>query len=89
MTVQEAAEAANINSYQMQSSFGAHEIKPGGLTLNSQVPAWVRNDLRKRGYKIAFRTEPQAHSMPSGLTGSTAPFGVGRVIMERDYGIAW
>src|SRR6186713_324193 len=35
MTVQEAAEAANITSYQMRDSFGAHESFPGRLTLNS------------------------------------------------------
>ena len=29
MDVQEAVEAPNINSYQMRSSFGAHESKPG------------------------------------------------------------
>ena len=31
MTVQEAAEAPNINSYQMRSSFGDHESEPGRL----------------------------------------------------------
>ena len=29
MTVQEAVEAANINSYQMRSSFGDHTSEPG------------------------------------------------------------
>ena len=32
MTVQEATEAANITSYQMRDSFGAHESFPGRLT---------------------------------------------------------
>ncbi|HSB36293.1 MAG TPA: gamma-glutamyltransferase, partial [Thermoanaerobaculia bacterium] len=31
MTPQEASEAANVNSEQMRSSFGAHEAKPGTL----------------------------------------------------------
>ena len=38
MNVQEAAEAANFNSYQMRSSFGAHESEPGSLLLNDRVP---------------------------------------------------
>ena len=29
MTVQQAVEAPNINSFQMRSSFGAHEARPG------------------------------------------------------------
>ncbi|MFI5351291.1 MAG: gamma-glutamyltransferase family protein, partial [Elusimicrobiota bacterium] len=33
MTVQEATEAANINSYQMRSSFGAHESRPGAMMI--------------------------------------------------------
>lgn len=34
----EAAEAANVTSYQMRSSFGEHESRPGRLTLNESVP---------------------------------------------------
>ncbi|MFQ5630883.1 MAG: gamma-glutamyltransferase family protein, partial [bacterium] len=41
MNVQEACEAANINSYQMQSSFGDHNARPGRLTLNEQTPDYV------------------------------------------------
>ncbi|MEX0909533.1 MAG: gamma-glutamyltransferase, partial [Gemmatimonadaceae bacterium] len=33
MTVQQASEAANINSYQMRSSFGAHESRPGRILI--------------------------------------------------------
>ena len=39
MNVQQATEAANINSYQMHSSFGDHESEPGRLLLNEAVPA--------------------------------------------------
>lgn len=34
MDVQEATEAANFNSYQMRSSFGAHASEPGRMTLD-------------------------------------------------------
>ena len=39
MTVQQAVEAANFNSYQMRSSFDDHESEPGRITLNEAMPA--------------------------------------------------
>jgi len=56
MNVQEACEAANITSYQMKSSFGKHESRPGRLTLNELVPPWVRSALEKLGYQLDFRS---------------------------------
>src|SRR5690606_8070660 len=52
MNVQQAAEAANINSYQMQSSFGAHEAEPGRLLVREDVPPWIQDELRKLGYDV-------------------------------------
>lgn len=52
MTVQEAAEAANISSYQMRESFGFHESKPGEMTITNSMPPWVRSDLTRMGYKL-------------------------------------
>src|SRR4029079_16576605 len=54
MTPQEATEAANITSYQMRDSFGAHESIPGRVTLTSSIPQWVREDLVKRGDKPEY-----------------------------------
>ena len=54
MSVQQAAEAANITSWQMRDSFGGHESFPGRLTLTNSIPAWVREDLQHRGYKLEF-----------------------------------
>jgi gamma-glutamyltranspeptidase / glutathione hydrolase len=89
MNVQEAAEAANITSYQMRDSFGAHESFPGRLTLTNSVPDWVRSDLTRRGYKLEFT---QTNSGPitaiyvdrkhGSLWGAAAYHG-------EDYGIAW
>jgi gamma-glutamyltranspeptidase/glutathione hydrolase len=89
MTVQEAAEAANITSYQMRDSFGAHESFPGRLTLTNSVPDWVRTDLTRKGYKLEFT---QVNSGPitaiyvdrehGSLWGAAAYHG-------EDYGIAW
>ncbi|HSR69321.1 MAG TPA: gamma-glutamyltransferase [Acidobacteriota bacterium] len=56
MDVQQAAEAANIVSYQMKSSFGRHESTPGRLTLHEDVPPWVIAELREMGYRINTRS---------------------------------
>ena len=55
MNAQEAAEAANITSYQMQSSFGAHKSEPGRLRVRDDVPPWVRWKLREMGYRVETR----------------------------------
>src|SRR5918995_4818161 len=46
MTPQQAVEAPNINSYQMRSSFGAHESRTGNLLLASSIPDSVRTALQ-------------------------------------------
>ncbi|HEY4658334.1 MAG TPA: gamma-glutamyltransferase, partial [Gemmatimonadaceae bacterium] len=45
MTVQQAVEAANINSYQMRSTFGQHESRPGRILVNASTPVVVRDQL--------------------------------------------
>jgi gamma-glutamyltranspeptidase / glutathione hydrolase len=89
MTVQEATEGANIHNYQIQSSFGAHESKPGSITLNSQVPPWVRNDLEKRGYKMDFldRTSGPLNAIWFDWKHNT--FWGGSSNHGEDYGIGW
>lgn len=52
--VQRSAEAPNINSFQMRSSFGAHEIRPGRLLLANSTPQAVRDELAKMGYTLVF-----------------------------------
>jgi gamma-glutamyltranspeptidase / glutathione hydrolase len=54
MNAQEAAEAANINSFQMRSTFGQHEIGPGRLLVQNATPPWVQSELRKMGYTLTF-----------------------------------
>ena len=38
MTPQQAAEAANMNSFQLHDSFGDHASKPGRMMLGDEVP---------------------------------------------------
>ena len=52
MNVQEAAEAPNFLSFQMQESFGMHKSEPGRLAVNESVPPWTRLQLAKMGYKV-------------------------------------
>ncbi|MDO9553823.1 gamma-glutamyltransferase family protein [Rhodonellum sp.] len=89
MTVQEAAEAANFNSYQMQSSFGAHESKPGAITLNTQIPSWTRGDLKKRGYKMDFLEKTSGPLNAIWFDWKHGTFWGGSSNHGEDYGIAW
>ncbi len=89
MNVQEAAEGANITSYQMRDSFGAHESFPGRLTLTNSIPAWVRSDLQRKGYKLEFVENNSGpitaifiDSKHGTMAGAAAWYG-------EDYGIAW
>lgn len=89
MTVQEAAEAANIHSYQMQSSFGAHESKPGSITLNTAVPSWTRKDLGNRGYKMNFLERTSGPLNAIWFDWKHNSFWGGSSNHGEDYGIAW
>jgi gamma-glutamyltranspeptidase/glutathione hydrolase len=89
MNVQQAAEAANINSYQMQSSFGAHEAEPGRLLVREDLSAWTQAELQKLGYDV--ETAPRTSGPITAiwfdrehgtLWGGASDFG-------EDYGIAW
>ncbi len=89
MNVQEAAEAPNITSFQMQSSFGAHESKPGRLTLNETVPPWVRGELRKMGYELRFRPRTSGPINAIFFDWKHGTMWGGSSHRGEDYGIAW
>ncbi len=75
MTPQQAAEAANINSEQMRSSFGAHEARPGHLLLASSTPDSVRGRLKRMGYALEFEER------------TSGP--INAVLFDRDHGTMW
>jgi gamma-glutamyltranspeptidase/glutathione hydrolase len=89
MSVQQAAEAANVNSYQMHNSFGDHTSEPGRLVVRNDLPSWVKAELGRMGYRVEGweRTSgpinaiyfDQAHGS---LWGGSSDFG-------EDYGVAW
>jgi gamma-glutamyltranspeptidase/glutathione hydrolase len=89
MTVQEAAEAANINSYQMHSSFGHHESRPGRLVLQEKTPPWVRNELAEMGYDLVFRERTSGPINAIFFDREHGTFWGGSSHHGEDYGIAW
>ena len=89
MNVQQAAEAHNITSFQMQSSFGAHQSEPGRMEVTSKVPEWVRAELERMGYTVDVveRTYSPITAIwfdreNGTMQGAASDYG-------EDYGIAW
>lgn len=89
MNVQEAVEAANINSYQMQSSFGAHTSEPGRLVVRDDVPAWVQAELQKLGYDVETRTHTSGPVTAIEFDREHGTMWGGASDYGEDYGIAW
>jgi len=89
MTVQEACEAANFNSYQMRSSFGSHDSRPGKMTVNQALSPWVRGELTKMGYTLdaAARTSGPINAIY--LDREHGTMWGGSSDDGDDYGIAW
>ncbi len=89
MNVQEAAEAANFNSFQMRNSFRNHESIPGRLLLNDAVPPWVREELRAMGYDLTFRNLTSGPMNAIYFDWEHGSFWGGSSNHGEDYGIAW
>ena len=94
MNVQQAAEAANINTNQLWLSLGGTKMedrkpKPGQLLLNDNTSETVRKELQKMGYTLSFddRTSGPINAIyfdwkHHSLWGGSSNHG-------EDYGIAW
>jgi gamma-glutamyltranspeptidase/glutathione hydrolase len=89
MNVQQATEAPNIASYQMRSSFGAHQSQPGRMTLNESMPAWVRDELRRMGYRLDFARSTSGPINAIYFDWKHGTFWGGSSTDGEDYGIAW
>ena len=89
MSIQEACEAPNIVSYQMQSSFGEHVATPGRLTLNEKVPQKVREILADMGYKLNYRKYTSGPINAIFIDWKHGTFWGGSSNFGEDYGIAW
>ncbi|HXG64646.1 MAG TPA: gamma-glutamyltransferase [Blastocatellia bacterium] len=89
MNVQEAAEAANFNSFQMRNSFGKHETRPGRMLLNESVPPWVRKELREMGYDLTFASRTSGPINAIYFDRKHGSMWGGSSNHGEDYGIAW
>jgi gamma-glutamyltranspeptidase / glutathione hydrolase len=89
MTPQEATEAANINSYQMHSSFGAHETRPGAMMIHSSLPPYVRAELVKMGYKLEVVPKTSGPINAILLDQAHGTMWGGSSDHGEDYGIGW
>ncbi len=94
MTVQEATEAANINSNQLWLSLGGSKLedrkpKPGYLLLNDNVPNWIRKDLRGMGYTLSFEERTNGPINAILLDWKHGSIWGGSSHHGEDYGIGW
>jgi gamma-glutamyltranspeptidase/glutathione hydrolase len=89
MSVQQAVEAANITSYQMQSSFGAHNATPGRLVVRGDVPDWVQARLRQMGYAVETRSRTSGPITAIFFDREHGTMWGGASNFGEDYGIAW
>jgi gamma-glutamyltranspeptidase/glutathione hydrolase len=89
MNVQQASEAPNINSFQMRSSFGAHEIRPGRILLANSTPQNVRDELIKMGYTLTFEDRTSGPITAIWFDQKHRTMWGGASNYGDDYGIAW
>ncbi|MFH1946334.1 MAG: gamma-glutamyltransferase [Acidobacteriota bacterium] len=89
MNVQEACEAPNINSYQMQSSFGDHAAEPGRLLLNAVTPQKVRDNLALMGYRLEFDRYTSGPINAVFFDWKHGTFWGGSSNFGDDYGVVW
>ncbi len=94
MTVQQATEAANINSNQLWLSLGGSQTddrkpKPGNILLHDNIPEKVRNELKKMGYTLSFDDRTSGPINAIYFDWKHGSFWGGSSNHGEDYGIGW
>lgn len=89
MNVQQAVEAPNFTSYQMQSSFGAHKSEPGRLAVSPLLPEWVRGELGNMGYSVEADKRPYSPITAIYFDRENSSMWGGASDYGDDYGVAW
>jgi gamma-glutamyltranspeptidase/glutathione hydrolase len=89
MSPQQAAEAPNVNTYQMRSSFGAHESRPGRILLNTSTPDPVRKALANMGYTFEFESRTNGPINAIWFDRKHRTFWGASAHHGEDHGIAW
>jgi gamma-glutamyltranspeptidase/glutathione hydrolase len=89
MTVQQAVEAPNLNSYQMRSSFGAHESRPGRMLVATSLPQSTRDALRRMGYTLELEERTSGPINAIWFDRAHRTMWGGSSNHGEDYGIGW
>ena len=89
MNVQEAAEGANVNSYQMYSSFGEHSKEAGRIVVHKDTPPWVTKKLRGMGYNVVERSLTSGPINAIWFDWEHGTMWGGSSNYGEDYGIGW
>jgi gamma-glutamyltranspeptidase/glutathione hydrolase len=89
MDVQQATEAANFNSYQMHSSFGAKRSEPGRLVIRADTPTAVQRELLRMGYLVETWQKTSGPITAIEVDPEFGTFWGGASDYGDDYGIGW
>ena len=95
MTVQEATEAPNINTYQFYLSLGEGEDgqdrkpKPGYLLIHESTPPYVQKELLKMGYRLSIDDRTSGPINAIYFDTKHGSFWGGSSNHGEDYGIGW
>jgi gamma-glutamyltranspeptidase/glutathione hydrolase len=89
MTVQQATEAPNFNSYQMRSTFGMHELEQGKMLVATSLPDSTRDALKGMGYTLEFASRTSGPINAIFFDGAHHTMWGGSSNHGEDYGIAW
>jgi gamma-glutamyltranspeptidase/glutathione hydrolase len=94
MTVQQAAEAANINTNQLWLSLGGSKTedrkpRPGTLLLHESTSQSVREELKKMGYILSFDDRTSGPINAIWFDWKHGSFWGGSSNHGEDYGIGW
>lgn len=94
MTVQQATEAANVNSNQLWLSLGGTKIndrkpRPGEILVGNSTPEAVRNELKNMGYKVTTGNRTSGPINAIYFDWKHGSFWGGSSNNGEDYGIGW
>jgi len=94
MTVQQASEAANINSNQLWLSLGGTQLKdrmprPGSILVRQDTKKEVIDELKKMGYEIQLGNRTSGPINAIFLDNEHGSFWGGSSNNGEDYGIGW
>ncbi|HRG94591.1 MAG TPA: gamma-glutamyltransferase, partial [Chitinophagaceae bacterium] len=94
MTVQQATEAANINSNQLWLSLGGSKTedrkpRPGEILVGNSTPESVRNELKNMGYKVTTGNRTSGPINAIYFDWKHGSFWGGSSNNGEDYGIGW